>query len=312
VKRAIAVGSSVCGVAAFAYALSVTGLTNVQQALARVGWGFAVILLVSGLREMAKAAAWTLTLTGTNRLSVFHAFRARLAGEALTALVPMGFLVGEPTKAQYVDDRVPFAEAFSALILEFAFYSASLAVLAGVALVVFAPWRIAIGAAAAGAVILLAMRPLRRVAEPLRRFIVQEPMRASTVAALQATYHALGVAEAYIVLRLLSPPAATWTAAVAFELLNRGVTVAFKMVPMRVGVDEASAALMATHLTIGSATGVMLALVRKLRVLFWTALGLLAIALRAFRRWAPTRSRRSGRLEKIAQNTRFLTARSLP
>ena len=117
-KRAIAVGSSVLGVAAFAYALSVIGLANVQQALARVGWGFAVILLLSGLREMVKAAGWTQAFTGTDRLPVSHAFRARLAGEALSALLPMGFLVGEPMKARYVDDRMPFATAFNALLLD--------------------------------------------------------------------------------------------------------------------------------------------------------------------------------------------------
>ena len=311
-KRALAVGSSIAGLAAFAYALHVTGLGTVQQALAHVGRGFALILLVSGVREVAKAAAWTRTLTGTDRLSVFQAFRARLAGEALNALVPMGFLVGEPTKAHYVDDRMPFATAFNGLMLDFAFYSASLAVLAGAALVVFAPWPIVMGAAVAGAFILPAVTPLRRATEPLRRFVVQEPMRATTVAALQVTYHALGIAEAYIMLRLLSPAGATWTAAAAFELLNRGVTIAFKMVPMRVGVDEAGAALMATHFAIGPTTGVMLALLRKLRVLFWAALGLLAIALRAFRRCVPARTWGRGRLEEIAQNPRSLTARSLP
>jgi hypothetical protein len=312
VKRAIAVGSSALGVAAFGYALAVIGLTNVQQAVARVGWGFAVILLISGLREAAKAAAWTQTLTGTDRLSVFHAFRARMAGEALSALLPMGFLVGEPAKARYVDDRMPFATAFSALMLEYAFYGVSLAVLAGVALVVVAPSRITLAAIVVGAVVLPAVKPVRRAMEPLRRFVVQEPMRASAVAALQATYHALAIAETYIALHFLNVAGATWTAAAAFELLNRGVTIAFKMVPMRVGVDEASAALMATHLAINPATGVMLALVRKLRVLCWTAVGLLAIALRAFRRWAPARTWRGNRLEQIPQNARILTARSLP
>jgi hypothetical protein len=312
VKRAIAFASSVAGVAAFAYALSVIGRANVEQALARVGWGFAAILLISGLREMAKAVAWTQTLTGADRLSVFHAFRARMAGEALSALLPMGFLIGEPTKARYVDDRMPFATAFSALMLEFAFYGVSLAVLAGVALAVVAPWRITLGAIVVGTVVLPALKPVRRATGPLRQFVVQEPMRASTVAALQAAYHALAIAETYIALHFLNPAGATWTAAAAFELLNRGVTIAFKMVPMRVGVDEASAALMATHLAISPATGVMLALVRKLRVLCWTAVGLLAIALRAFRRWASTRTWRGDRCEEIAQNTRFLTARSLP
>jgi hypothetical protein len=312
VKRALAVGSTLVGVAVFAYALYVIGIADVQQALVRVGWGFAVVLLISGLRETAKAAAWTQTLTRANPLPVFHALRARLAGEAIGALLPMGFLLGEPTKARYLDDRMPFATAFSALMLEFGFYIASLVVLGGVALFVFAPWRIAVAVTGAGALILPALTPLRRAAEPLRRFIAHDPMRASRVAALQVAYHALGITEAYIVLRLLNPAGAAWTAAAAFEMLNRGVTVAFKMVPMRVGVDEAGAALVATHLAIGAATGVMLALVRKLRVLFWAALGLLAIALRDFRRCVPSHTVAGDRLHERAQNTRTLTARSLP
>ena len=311
-KRAIAVGSSLFGVGAFAYTLHVIGLTTVRQALGRVGWGFAAILLIAGLRELAKAAAWTQTLADPHRLPLFDAFRARLAGEALTSLVPMGFLIGEPTKAQHVGDRVPFAAAFNALVLEYAFYGLSLVVLAGIALVVAAPWRVTLAAVAVGVILLPALKPMRRAAEPFRRFAVQEPMRSSKVAGLQAIYHALGIAETYIALSWLNPAGTTWAAAAAFELLNRGVTIAFKMVPMRVGVDEASAGLMATHLAIGTATGVMLALVRKLRVLFWTAVGLAVIALRTFRRWAPARSRCAAAFEEIAENRTVLTAHSLP
>jgi hypothetical protein len=103
-----------------------------------------------------------------------------------------------------------------------------------------------------------------------------------------------------MILRFLNPVGATWTVAAGFELLNRGVTLIFKMVPMRVGIDEASAAFMATRLAIAPSTGVMLALVRKLRVLFWTALGLLAIAMRAIRRCAPALTYQVNQLEKSA------------
>ena len=317
-KRAFAFASSVVGLAAFAYALHVIGLASVRQALERIGWGFAIVLLISGVREATKAAAWAQALTSPHRLSLRAAFGARLAGEALGALVPMGFLIGEPAKAQHVDDQLPFAAAFTGLLLDSAFYAASIAVLAVATLVIVAPWRVtlasvSVGAAlAAGAARLPVWTRVAHAAAPLRRFVVEQPRRASTVAVLQAAYHALGIAEAYVVLVCLSPAGATWMTAAAFEVLNRGVTMAFKMVPMRVGVDEASAGLMATHLAIGAATGVMLALVRKLRVLFWTAVGLMVIALRTFRRWAPARSRCAVAFEEIAENRTVLTAHSLP
>jgi len=300
VKRAIAVGSSVVGAAAFAYTLSAIGITNVRQAMAGIGWGFAAILLISSVREVAKAAAWAQTFTGPHRLSLIDAFRARLAGEALSTLVPMGFVVGEPTKAQYVDDCMPFDTAFKGLLLEFAFYTASLALFAVVALILFVPNKVVLVAAIVGVGILAAVGPVRRVLAPVRRFVIAQPLRACTIGALEAAYHALGLAETYMILRFLHPAGATWTAAVAFEAINRGVTMAFKMVPLRVGIDEAGAALIANHLAIGPSTGVMLALVRKLRVLFWTAPGLLAIAVRTFRRCAPARKHGVVKLQKPA------------
>jgi Lysylphosphatidylglycerol synthase TM region len=300
VKRAFAVGSTLCGTAAFAYALSVVGVANVEQAIARVGWGAAAILAISGVRELARAAAWAQTFTGTRRLSLGDAFRARMAGEALGAVVPMGFVVGEPAKARYVEHRMPFAPAFGGLMLEFAFYSASLAVFAVAALIIFVSNPVVVLAALAAIAIFALLHPVRRAVAPVRRFVIEQPRRAGAIGVLELVYHALGFAEAYVILRCLSPAAATWTAAVALETVSRGVTIAFKMVPMRVGIDEASAAFMATHLAIAPSTGVMLAVIRKLRVLFWTALGLLAIAVRAFRRCAPALTCQVAHIQKSA------------
>jgi len=299
-RRAFTVGATLAGVAAFAYALSAIGVTQVQQAIARVGWGFAAILLMSTVREVDQAAAWALTFTATHRLSVSDAFRARLAGEAVSALLPMGFVVGEPTKARYVDHRMPFATAFGGLMLEFAFYAASLVLFALVALILLVPNKMVLVAGAAAVAMLLVLRPVQRAIAPVRRFVIEQPLRACAIGALEIVYHALGFAETYLILRLLNPASATWTAAVALETLGRGVSIMFKMVPMRVGVDEASAALIATRLAIAPSTGVMLALVRKLRVLFWTALGLVVIAVRTIRRWAPARTYSIAELQKQA------------
>ncbi len=299
-KRTLAAASTLLGIAAFAYTLTAVGVASVRQAIATVGWGFASILLLSTVRELAKASAWTLAFTGTQRLPLADAFRARMAGEALSTLLPMGFVVGEPMKAQHVDNRMPFAAAFSGLMLEFTFYTASLLLVAVAGTVLIVSGRIAVVAVLAGISTLALVKPIRRALTPVRRFVVAEPRRACAIGALEIAYHALGCAEAYLILRFLGAAGATWRAAVAFELINRGVTLVFKMVPMRLGVDEASAAFVATHVAIDPATGVMLALVRKLRVLFWTALGLVAIAVRAIRRCAPALTYSVGQLEKSA------------
>src|SRR5262249_14965998 len=125
----------IAALALFAESLRVLGVAQILAGLARVGWGFAIVLLVAGARDVVRAVAWTRSVGGEMPLPFWPALRARLAGEALNTLLPMGMVVGEPIKAAHVSDRIPFATAARALVLEFAFYSASLAFLfaAGVA-----------------------------------------------------------------------------------------------------------------------------------------------------------------------------------
>jgi hypothetical protein len=58
------------------------------------------------------------------------------------------------------------------------------------------------------------------------------------------------------------------------------IVVAFKFVPYRLGVDEAGSAMIARALALDPAVGVALALVRRLRILFWNAAGLVLLAIR--------------------------------
>ena len=130
-KRALLVVTGLVGIALFAESLRMLGLEHLVDGFRRVGWGFGAILLVSGAREVARTLAWIRTVEGPARLPFARAFRARLAGEALNTLLPMGMLVGEPVKASHVSPHLPFAAAFSALVVEFAFYCISLVVLLG-------------------------------------------------------------------------------------------------------------------------------------------------------------------------------------
>jgi lysylphosphatidylglycerol synthase-like protein len=279
VKRSLVAASTVAGAAAFAYSLSTLGLGHIREGLVRIGWGFGAILVLSGLREVARAIAWTRTLDSPNRLPLGDALRARLAGEALNTLLPMGFLIGEPAKAQRVADRLPFATAFAALMIEFAFYTASLPLLFGCAALLVLPPVASLGIVVLGAAVVPALKRVTHAVEPLRRFALAQPRRAGTIFALEASYHALGILETYVVLLCVSAGAA-WTSALLLETMNRGVTIVFKMLPLRLGVDEAAAALVTNRLSLGSTTGVMLALVRKLRMLFWAALGLACMLVR--------------------------------
>jgi hypothetical protein len=297
VKRASVVVAAAAGIALLAYAVHTTGLSQFRSALVRLGWGFGAILVLSGAREVVRALAWMRAVEGPTHLSFNDAIRARLAGEALNTLLPMGMLVGEPAKAANVSHRLPFASAFGALAIELAFYGASLLLLFAAGVVAFIPSSGALFAAAAPLVTVAHFRRgdrgadpmpslitrVRRLVEPVLTFASRHPAQARSIVALEIVCHLSSIVEVYVTLMFIDPGRATWTAAVIFEAVSRAVTMVFKILPMRIGVDEAGAAMVAARLHLGPPTGVVLALVRKIRLLCWSAVGLVILVLQSHR-----------------------------
>jgi Lysylphosphatidylglycerol synthase TM region len=304
---------AVIGTALFAWSISALGLAKIQDAFVRIGWGFGAILLLSGAREAVRTLAWTRTIEGPVRLSFQDAFRARLAGEALNNLLPMGMLVGEPMKAEHVGHRLPFATAFSALVVEFAFYGVSLVLLFGAGVVTLFPSSAVLFVAVIALMIVPLVRngngrtgiaeprdssgqhvanvitrvleKMRRLGDPVLRFAVLDPGRAWRLVVLEAAFQLFAVAEVYLTLALITPQHVAWSSALALETVSRAVTILFKMLPMRLGVDEAGAAVVADRLGLGSASGITLALVRRMRSLCWSAVGIVFVLMRST--WRP-------------------------
>jgi hypothetical protein len=130
-------------------------------------------------------------------------------------------------------------------------------------------------------------------------FAAEHPGRLWRAFGFDAVFHLLAVVEVFLTLRwLLGPPSLgfgeagplspgfgggglrpTLAQAVVFESLNRVIIVAFKFVPFRLGVDEALTGALAPVLSLNPAAGVSLAVVRKVRSLFWAGVGLIVISL---------------------------------
>jgi hypothetical protein len=110
--------------------------------------------------------------------------------------------------------------------------------------------------------------------------------------ALEVCFHLAGVAEIYVTLWFISKVVApTLLTAFILESVNRVINVAFKFVPLRTGVDEAGTGMLAKVLGFTTAIGVTLAIVRKARDIFWSAIGV-ALMLRrglSIRTQHPTR-----------------------
>jgi len=120
-------------------------------------------------------------------------------------------------------------------------------------------------------------------------FARRHPSRPVPILLLEMGYHALGVAETYVTIAMLLPADRTPTLLGAFllESINRFIQVAFKFVPMRLGVDEAGTGLLTQVLYGASALGVTLAIVRKARMLVWTGVGVLFLGLRGLGKTEP-------------------------
>jgi hypothetical protein len=249
-----------------------------------------------------------------HRLPFRDAFRAYLTGDALGNIVPLGIVVSEPAKAALVRDRVPLVAGLSAIAVENIFYSLSVAlfvfggaaalllsfpltktlrwtsfgILGGVAVVVLlfavmlrGQWRFLSGALeriyarGIGRRLLETRRErVRSLEDRVYGFYERRRALFLPILLLEGCFHLLGVAEVYVTLYFISDVPPTLLSAFVLESVNRVITVVFKFVPMRVGVDEAGTGLITNVLKFGTATGVTLAIIRKARVLVWTGIGI--------------------------------------
>jgi hypothetical protein len=130
---------------------------------------------------------------------------------------------------------------------------------------------------------------LQTLEDRVYTFARRHPSRPLPVLLLEFGYHVLGVAETWVTVAMLLPGGAGPTVLGAFllESINRFINVAFKFVPMRLGVDEAGSGILTQVLYGSSALGVTLAVVRKARMLVWTGVGVVFLGLRGLGRTDP-------------------------
>lgn len=109
-------------------------------------------------------------------------------------------------------------------------------------------------------------------------FASRNRARLLPLAVLETVFHISGVAESYITLSLISPAhPPTWLEAFVLEAVNRFINVVFKVIPLRMGVEEVGTGFMTGVLGFGTPSGVTMGIVRKARLLVWTAYGLVLL-----------------------------------
>jgi hypothetical protein len=301
--------ATACGLILFVWWIRRIGLAEVRSGFAQIGWGVAIIVLLGGVRFALRAVAWILCIEPPHRLSFAEAFKAVVAGDALGNLLPLGPIVSEPAKAAFVTRDVPLGPAVAGLAIENVLYTLSVAAMiaAGMTALLFVsgiplPLRevseVAIGgvvilfvaalgmlwrrpALASGAVALILpgtrgerlVSRVRAVEAQVYTFASRRGVLMLPIIGAELLFHVFGVLEAYIALWLLLPAPPPVLTAFIVETVNRLLVVVFKFIPMGIGVNEAGTAYLTGVLGLGTVAGTTIALVRKVRILCWTALG---------------------------------------
>lgn len=297
----------------FGYTLRAAGLGAVLEGARAVGSGFVLVLVLSGLRHLIRSAAWMNCVELPERLGLREAFVAFVIGDAIGNLTPFGPVASEGTKTVLVRPQLRSLGAVSSIALENLFYGVSVAVMVIVGALAFmygfqpggeiraAGLVIIATALVSGAMVwwLLTRQPrllsrlggwfvermpgsalglnldsIHALEDRIHGFVGRNPGRVGRILGLEFSFHAAGVAEAYLLVILLagdSPHA--FLQAVVLETVNRVITIVFKFVPLRVGVDEAGSGLLTAALGLTPAPGVTMAIIRKARTLIWAAVG---------------------------------------
>src|SRR5437588_9014214 len=338
--------SLVIGLALFAYFVKKAGVGQIADGIRRLGAGFVLVVAISALRQIARSIAWTLCMEAPYRLRFRDAFRARVMGDAIGNILPFaGFIVSEPAKPALIRDRVPLMAGFSALAIENIFYALSVALFIfsgmmalllsftlpkGLRLISIITLAIIAVMVALGAVLIakrlrfisggagfLHRRGLdekwiekaRSLEDRIYGFYQRNSARFLPIILLEACFHLAGVAEIYVTLSFISPDQPpTFLTAFILESVNRIITIAFKFIPLRMGVDEAGTGRVSKVLQFTMATGVTLAIIRKARDVFWAAIGMILLLQRGLSLRAITREAEAA----LAEQTKLKVESSLP
>ncbi len=282
--------------------------------------GFALILFIYFLRISCRASAWRLSVYEPYKLKFTDALAAVMIGEALSSIIPLGIIVSGTSKALAVRNRLPLVVGFSSIATENLFYSLITGIFITFGAITFLrnsqvpdAWVLTIDALIFLVFFLIlfgifiVFRQLhivsnlcnwfynrrigRRIFENGRGqvrlfedlifgFYRKHPRRFLPIVFLEIIFHALGITEILFILSRISEIFPSIYGAFLLESMSRVITIVFKLVPFLIGVDEAGAKFITETLALGAGIGITLAIIRKGRILFWTAIGLILVARR--------------------------------
>ena len=284
--------------------------------------GFGVIIAIFFVRIFVRAYAWKLSVHAPYSLSLKDTIPAVIIGEAMSTTIPLGFLASGTAKAIAVRNRIPLVAGLSSVATENLFYSfitaiflisggvvllrgfeidQSLVVMIDILIITFSillvlgilmvvrQWHFAsktcewIYSKGFFPNLLKTGRTDIRLFEDLiYGFYRHYPKRFIPICLLETVYFVGGVVEVWFILSRIGDAYPSILNSFLLESVSRLIAILFKLVPLVIGVDEAGSQFIGQTLALAAGIGVTLAIIRKSRILFWTAIGIALIIKRGF------------------------------
>ena len=306
-----------CGLLLLAHLVRRAGPARIVEGIAAVGWGVVLVIGLAGVSHLVRTWAWRLTLLDDRHHASFRRMLAlRLTSEAAGQVGVFGQVFGDTWRVAGLGAELPIASRVSSVALDRALFTltSALVTIAGVIAVAFLlplPHRTALYADSF-VLVLVGLIGLAVIAVRRRWAVLAGPARAvgrikfarrwvdgklSTIISVENRlldffHHARGafwgslalnlggqlaaVLEVYLILRFMSVHTGLF-AALAIEGLTKLVNVIGIFNPGNIGTYEGGNILLARMLGIGGAAGLTLGLVRRIRALFWAAVGVLCL-----------------------------------
>lgn len=319
IKGSFRLFTAAFGVGLLAYLTLRTGPQTIWKQVQTVGMGVALIIVLGGISHVLKTWAWRLTFTcDIAGISWPRSFGMRLISEAIAQLGLAGKVLGEGVRVSLLGTAAPVANGISSAAIDAGLYtlSSAMVTVAGISTaLLLAPasgkWRlwavlfsgvlmafvafvaIAIGTGwrfaskAAGAMGRLPrfrkwindkQSVIESAEECLLTFHRDAPRAFWTSLTLNFLCHALAILEVYIVLRFMGARVSL-TAALALEGLTKLINLVGALNPGNVGTYEGGNMLITKLFGITGTSGLTLALCRRVRAIFWAAIGAVCLML---------------------------------
>ena len=307
--------AALVGLLLLAHLVRRAGPSRLWEGIASVGWGLVLVISLAGLSHLVRTWAWRLTLLDARRRPSFGRMLAlRLVSEAAGQVGIFGQVFGDTWRIARLGEELPLSGRIASVALDRALYTlvGTVVTIAGVASVAFLlplSGKTTIYASIFGcallAILLLAMIAVRRrwavlsgpagalgrlgkigrwvegqretirsVEDELLDFFHHSPSAFWGSLVLQMAGHLAALLEVYLILQLMGCRAGLLSA-LAIEGLTKLLNVIGLINPGNAGTYEGGNMLLAKLVGVGGTAGLTLALIRRVRALFWAAVGVI-------------------------------------